>query len=114
MLVEDRWEVDLWSGTVTERDPDTAEAVPAPDSVQRESCTFAGQDAILETTKKSTRLISDPEGYLLLDAGEQNLVVSPAGDNMILYSRSFTPLLIRAADLRTLILTAKERLASVP
>jgi len=111
VLAENQWEVNLQTGEIFQCDSETIAAT----SEQTVSipCAFAGQDASLETADGFTRLVSNPEGTLILDAGERSLEVSPDGESMVLYAENFTPILIWATDASVLIQEAEKRLSSL-
>ena len=111
VLAENQWEVNLQTGEIFQCDPETIAAT----SEQNVSipCAFAGQNASVETADGITRLVSNPEGTLILDAGERSLEVSPDGESMVLYAENFTPILIWATDASVLIQEAEKRLSSL-
>ena len=112
VLAEKRWTVNLRTGEVTECDPETVEAFLQAKETPRTACTFDGQSAWIEKNGKTTRLVSDSDGTVLLDAGNRNLAVSPDGGSMILYGKEFSPILIWAADADTLTEEGRKQLAA--
>lgn len=120
--VEGKWEADLQNGTVTPLDQETIDLLQNSHLRSCSSCTFAGQDALLKSTYEEnytvlTRLVADPEGTIIFDAGERDLAVSPTGDSLVIYDDDydtlFTPVLIWASDAQTLVLEGKKRLEEV-
>ena len=92
-VVDDIWLVDL------SPDVPTVERIqPAPEV----PLIFAEEPVSVVKNEGRTMLVNAEDGHFIIDAGDQKICVSPAGDSMVLYGGSKSPYVIFASDMDTL------------
>lgn len=92
-VVDGIWQVDLNELTVQK-----LAAPPAPELVF-----FAEQEVRIEQKDGQNRLVNAQDGHLVLDAGTQQILVSPSGDKVLLYGGDEAPYVIFAQDMDKLM-----------
>ena len=86
--VDGNYQIDLNSLTLEKLD-----APPEP-----EPLFFAQQEVLIEQEAGQTRLVNAQDGHLVLDAGTQQMLLSPSGDKVLLYGGDDAPYVIFAMD----------------
>ena len=71
---------------------------------------FAGEEAFIRKTKRGTLLVNAEDGHTILDAGGQQITISPDGECAILYGNDQAPFAIFAQDQGALLSEASLRL----
>ena len=71
---------------------------------------FAGEEAFIRKTKRGTLLVNAEDGHTIIDAGGQQITISPDGECAILYGNDQAPFAIFAQDQGALLSEASQRL----
>ena len=86
--VDGMWLVDLYEVTVKRTEP----------AQEDQPLVFAGQEVSIVNQDGVTLLVNSHDGHTIIDAGDQQIQVSPEGESLVLYGGSKTPYLIFSSD----------------
>ena len=64
---------------------------------------FAEQEVLITQEDGRSRLVSAQDGHLILDAGTQQMMISPSGDKVLFYGGDQAPYVIFAQDMGSLM-----------